>query len=363
MPPLWPRPHYPGLVRRRLLFVFIALLLILLGFEGLFRVLETHVRGLLGPFEIEEVPEPLGFDPFHEVGHLDRNDVMNAAGYRGPLHGTEREPNTFRVAVLGDSFTFGWGVAEQEAWPALLQARLAAELPGLSVEVLNFGVPGYNTWLQLLHWQRVVSRYRPDAVLLGYYSNDAAIDRRVPDVYRLCPLPGPTAPRLFAAAQGRSALVRGVHDLVWFVRVGSPVPPWDSDVVLREEHYGFACSMAWLVELSEDVHASGARFAVVQLPHMDGLDDPFDPEAAAQERLKAALDARGIATINLYPRLAGTDPDLVNNADDHPDAAGNQALLHALWPVTGQWLLARGLVLRSESKQDGPPPSPEAGRP
>ncbi len=328
-----------------------GLLLCLLGFELLFRGLETHVRGLLGPFEIDEVPEPLGFDPFHEVGHLDRNDVMNAAGYRGPVRTVSRTPNSFRVAVLGDSFTFGWGVAADEAWPALLEARLASELAGLDVQVLNFGVPGYNTWTQLLHWQRVISRYRPDAVLLGYYSNDAAIDRRVPNVYRLCPLPAPTWPRRFAAAQEHSALVRGVHDLTWFVRHGSPVPPWDAGVVLDEEHFGFLCSMAWLEELQDDVMATGGQFAVVQLPHMEGLDEADDSEKGAQERLKAGLHARGIATDHLYPRMVGADSASVNNADHHPNAAGNRLLLDAMWPVTGQWLLAQGLVLRAEAAQ------------
>ena len=330
---------------RRLLQALGATLLALLLFEGVFRLLETHVRGLLGPFEIDEVPEPLGFEPFHAVGHLDRDDVMNAAGYRGPLRRPERTDRSFRVAVLGDSFTFGWGVAAEEAWPALLEARLAEQLPGADVEVLNFGVPGYNTWLQLLHWQRVVSRYQPDAVLLGYYSNDAAIDRRVPNVYRLCPLESAPGPRRSAAAQERSALVRGVHDLSWFVRTGSPVPPWDSDVVLRQDHYGFRCSMLWLDQLAEDVRASGSQLAVVQLPHLDGVDDPLDPERAAQERLLATIDALGVPTVNLYPALQGLDPRAINNADDHPNAAGNQALLDALWQVTGQWLLARGLVL------------------
>jgi hypothetical protein len=336
-------------VRRRLLFAFVALVLILLGFEGLFRVLETTVRGLVGPGEFE-APSVLGFDPFQEVEHLDRNDVMNAAGYRGALRTTSRAGNSFRVAVLGDSFTFGWGVAEEEAWPALLEARLVAELGGLDVEVLNFGVPGYNTWLQLLQWRQVVSRYRPDAVLLGYYSNDAAIDREVPNVYRLCPVPPPPGSRLFAAAEERSALARAAHDLVWFVRTGSPMQPWDSAVVLREEHYGFACSMAWLEQLQDDVVATGGQLAVVQLPHMERLDEVDDSEKGAQGRLKAGLDARGIATDHLYPRLAGADSASMNNADHHPNAAGNRLLLDAMWPVTGQWLLAQGLVLRSEAE-------------
>ena len=345
-------------MRRRLLFTGLAILLALLAFEGLFRVLETRVRGLLGPFEIDEVPEPLGFDPFHEVGHLDRNDVMNAAGYRGPERPTERAPGSFRVAVLGDSFTFGWGVAAEDAWPALLEARLAAHAPGARVEVLNFGVPGYNTWLQLLHWRRVVSRYQPDAVLLGYYSNDAAIDRRVPNVHRLCPLPAPRSARMFAAAQERSALVRGIHDLAWFVRQGSPVPPWGSDMVLREDHYGFACSMHWLAELDADVRATGAGFSVVQLPHMEGLGQEPDEEIAAQERLVAALRSRGIATSHLYPRMAGADGRAVNNADAHPNVLGNQLILEALWPEGGQWLLAQALVRGAEApKQSDPDPS------
>ena len=342
-------------MRRRLLFVLILLLGLTLAFEGLFRLLETRVRGLLGPFEIEEVPDPLGFEPFHEVGHLDRDDVMNALGYRGPARPHDRTDGTFRVAVLGDSFTFGWGVAADEAWPALLEERLATHLPGTAVEVLNFGVPGYNTWLQLLHWQRVVARYQPDAVLLGYYSNDAAIDRRVPNVYRLCPLEPPPGPARSAALQERLAIARGIHDLSWFVRVGSPVPPWDSGVVLRPEHYGFRCSMEWLRQLADDVEASGARFAVVQVPHLDGLDDPFDPEAAAQARLGAAVRELGIATVDLYPALRGRDPAEVNNADDHPNVAGNAAILEALWPVTGQWLMARALALSAGSKQDDPP--------
>jgi lysophospholipase L1-like esterase len=334
---------------RRVLYV--AVLLALGGgvIEGFCRLAERATDVLLGPFEIDVVPDVLGFDPHHEIGHLDLTTYANEGGYNGPFRPTDRAPGTFRVAVLGDSFTFGWGVQAEEAWPALLEERLAAGLAGTGVtaEVLNFGVPGYNTWLQLLHWQRVVSRYTPDAVLLGYYSNDAVIDRRVPNVYALCPLEPPRWPALFAAAQERSAIVRVAHDLYWVARAGSPLAPWGGPEALQPGNYGFRCSIEWAAMLASDVEATGASFAVVQLPHMEDLDDPGDGERAAQERLRSALEERGITTDDAYPGLAGLDPADVINADKHPNVAGNRAILEALWPVTGQWLLAQALARAS----------------
>ena len=48
------------------------------------------------------------------------------------------------LVALGDSVTFGWGVAESETFLRLVEARLGALLPQEPVEVLNFGIPGYN---------------------------------------------------------------------------------------------------------------------------------------------------------------------------------------------------------------------------
>ncbi|MCO4771908.1 MAG: hypothetical protein KDA24_17890 [Deltaproteobacteria bacterium] len=346
---------------RRLTFAALTLGMALLVIEGFCRLAERTSDVLLGPFEIEEVPEVLGFEPHHEIGHLDLVTHANEGGYNGPFHPEARAADTFRVAVLGDSFTFGWGVQASEAWPALLEARLDAELAtsGVDAEVLNFGVPGYNTWLQLLHWRRVVSAYRPDAVLLGYYSNDAVIDRRVPNVYRLCPLPPPQGPARVARAQELSAAARVAHDLYWVAKTGSPLAPWAGPAVLREEHHGFACSMEWAVELASEVEAAGLPFSVVQLPHMEDLDDPSDPEGLAQKRLAAALGRRGIATQDLHPTLAGLEPDVVSNADQHPNAAGHRAIAEGLWPITGQWLLAQGLSLAARAKRaQGEPRTP-----
>jgi|GEM_PF-2100281 len=351
----------PRSLPRTLLFGSLVVVGALAAVEGFCRIAERTTDVLLGPFEIDVVPDVLGFEPNHPIGHLDLETRANEGGYNGTFYPPSRRPGTYRVAVLGDSFTFGWGVPADEAWPALLQQRLDESLAGSGVqaEVLNFGVPGYNTWLELLHWRRVVSRYRPDAVLLGYYSNDAVLDRRVPNVYPICPLEPPVGPARWAALQERLAMARVAHDLYWVARTGSPLAPWSGPDVLVPGHFGFECSMAWAAELAADVEASGARFAVVQLPHMEDLNDPADAERAAQERLVAALTARGIATDDLYPALAGLDPAAVINEDRHPNKAGNVAVLQGLWPVTGQWLLAQALAASTGSS--GTPRDPPSG--
>ncbi|HVS19503.1 MAG TPA: hypothetical protein VMT18_12935, partial [Planctomycetota bacterium] len=66
---------------------------------------------------------------------------INAAGFRGPPV-TPRRAGELRVALVGDSFTFGNGVSFEDT----LGQALAAELGRLGREavVFNCGVPGYN---------------------------------------------------------------------------------------------------------------------------------------------------------------------------------------------------------------------------
>jgi acyl-CoA thioesterase-1 len=73
------------------------------------------------------------------------------------------------VAVLGDSLTAGFGVAAEEAFPALLQARLARE--GYDYRVVNAGVSGDTTagGLRRVDW---VLRAKPEVVIVALGAND-----------------------------------------------------------------------------------------------------------------------------------------------------------------------------------------------
>jgi hypothetical protein len=100
---------------------------------------------------------------------------VNAQGFRGPEVAQTKPAGTLRIACIGDSHTFGYGVADGETWPARLQELLRARFPVHGLEVLNCGVDAYDT-LQEVRWmQRRVLAFDPDLVILQYYVNDTAV--------------------------------------------------------------------------------------------------------------------------------------------------------------------------------------------
>ena len=63
-----------------------------------------------------------------------------------------------RVVVVGDSLTYGAGIAEQHTYSAILQRLLEQRL---DVEVLNLGISGYQTTDVLNLLQEYVPRLQP----------------------------------------------------------------------------------------------------------------------------------------------------------------------------------------------------------
>ncbi len=73
------------------------------------------------------------------------------------------------VLFLGDSLTAGYGLAESEAFPALVERELAAE--GVEARVVNAGVSGETTAGGLARLDWVLSQ-GPDVVVIGLGGND-----------------------------------------------------------------------------------------------------------------------------------------------------------------------------------------------
>lgn len=73
------------------------------------------------------------------------------------------------IVVLGDSLTAGLGVAREEAYPALLEARLKRE--GYAYRVVNAGVSGDTSagGLRRVDW---TLRLKPDIVIVALGAND-----------------------------------------------------------------------------------------------------------------------------------------------------------------------------------------------
>ncbi|HEY9421885.1 MAG TPA: GDSL-type esterase/lipase family protein, partial [Thermoanaerobaculia bacterium] len=91
---------------------------------------------------------------------------INKAGLRGPEVEPE-QPGTFRVLALGDSFTFGVGAREEEAYPARLQEILRSR--GIGAQVLNAGAPGFGVPDAVAWYQRWGRPLNPDAIVLAVF--------------------------------------------------------------------------------------------------------------------------------------------------------------------------------------------------
>jgi lysophospholipase L1-like esterase len=99
---------------------------------------------------------------------------VNAAGFRDRDRQAVPAAGTRRIAVLGDSIAFGWGVRADQRFTDRLETILNEDAAGTATrtEVLNFAVPGYNSVMELATLRDAVLPSRPDALVLALVNND-----------------------------------------------------------------------------------------------------------------------------------------------------------------------------------------------
>ena len=100
--------------------------------------------------------------------------ATNSWGLRGPEVSTDTL--TRRVLVLGDSYTFGWGVDDEAGFVRLLET----ELQGTRIEFINGGLPGYSIFQQIRMLDYVRQRTKIHAVVATIsLANDPIDEKRI----------------------------------------------------------------------------------------------------------------------------------------------------------------------------------------
>jgi len=74
------------------------------------------------------------------------------------------------IAAVGDSLTAGYGVGEEQAYPALLEKRLLRD--GYFIRVVNAGISGETSSGVLSRIEWVIGSLKPDIVILETGAND-----------------------------------------------------------------------------------------------------------------------------------------------------------------------------------------------
>lgn len=95
-------------------------------------------------------------------------------GWRGEPFDARAEPGVVRIACVGDSNVFGWGVAEHETWPARLQHEL--EAAGRPAQVFNLGVPNTDVEEKVALTEQIAFALECEIVIVGLHFDDLMLE-------------------------------------------------------------------------------------------------------------------------------------------------------------------------------------------
>lgn len=241
-------------------------------------------------------------------------------GHRGAPVEPARTPGRARVLVLGDSFTYGLGVQDEETFCA----RLAAGLPGL--EVVNAGVNGYGTGQQLLALREEGLAFAPDVVIVGFFANDLADNVSGPTRERFVLEDGELRERAAADASGAKAPTNRPERRRWLrhsfvyrflsdrmkdrgaaARAAEAAQAAVLSGAPREQAWQLA--FALLREIHRTAREHGARMLLLAIPDRAQVEPGALVAGAAgvdrdvQERLRAFAEAEGLPLVDPLPAL------------------------------------------------------------
>jgi lysophospholipase L1-like esterase len=273
---------------------------------------------------------------------------INAKGLRGPEIDYAKPPGVFRVLYLGDSVTFGFGLADHaETFPYRVAEVLREH--GDAVETVNAGVDGYSPWQERLFLEREGLRYDPDLVVVTFVLNDvteklslvrfggssegfqlensylSAVDRLMSHSAIV-----QTARRVGARARFGDDIREGAIRQQW-VEVRALVDRPD-DPEIREAWTMTADNLRGLFAVA-DVH--DVPVLLVLVPFRFQLDDPEGSSVPQREALALASEA-GVAAIDLLPILTtrmrerGETPDDYFLDADHLTALGSEIVARSI---------------------------------
>jgi hypothetical protein len=153
------------------------------------------VFGAIAGATLVEVGLRLRPSPREDLGHLETDPVLhhrlrkswtgrvhgipfetNALGLRDREYDAAKPPGTFRIFMLGDSFTEGGGLALDDTVARRVERGLTRARCGQRVEVVNGGTVSYSPILEYLQLKTIGLGLEPDLIVLNFDMTDVHDD-------------------------------------------------------------------------------------------------------------------------------------------------------------------------------------------
>lgn len=234
-----------------------------------------------------------------------------------------RDPRTWRVAVMGDSIVFGWGVDDGATVAEGLAAGLAGRL-GADVEVINAAQPGYSTAQTARFLRDVVQDYRPDVVVvfLAMHDHNRVL---VSDLEHLEGARGAGAGLRVALARHSRLYQVGRQWLVPLNAEPFLMPEADAGEV-RVPRVSDAERGALLAELRTLVSGWGGALALGHMPFLGDLEEPHPIERQGAAWAEGFAAAEQVPLVDLRGCCGpGAGHLVLPNDPGHLTAEGNLA--------------------------------------
>ena len=97
---------------------------------------------------------------------------INSHGFRDYEYNKNKDKNTYRILVLGDSTTYGYGIKMEHSYPKVLENLLNKNFKDKKIEVLNLGVSGFNFIDYYNLYIEYGAQFQPDSIIIGAMKND-----------------------------------------------------------------------------------------------------------------------------------------------------------------------------------------------
>jgi lysophospholipase L1-like esterase len=256
------------------------------------------------------------------------NDTLvqtNSLGLRDHEYGP-KAPGELRILSIGDSYTFGQGVALEETFSKVLERRLQARFPETHVSVIVAAAPGWNTRQMTLAFEDLHGPLGADLVLVTFVAGN--------DVHSNWEFDGQLRQHI---AHPLGVLGQHLHTVRLLRRFA-----WPAELFLgNREPWRIAYTIELLRTLEQEIQAAGLPYLMLVVParhqirsRVVRLVDWLDRLGLGwfvllpNTRVIEHFRQDGVAYVDLLPPLAARDPiePIVFEYDAHANAAGHRLI-------------------------------------
>jgi len=252
----------------------------------------------------------------------------NSHGLRDREYSVDKPRDTYRIVMLGDSTTLGWGDPQDQTIPKILERELnRSGIPGYrNCEVLNAGVGNYDTVQEVAHYGTYDRAFHPDLVILDYFINDAE------------PVPIERHTALLSRSYLVAFAIARYDALLQFAGLRPKWNDYYADLYV-DGRPGLMAAEAALADLTHATRADGSALLVTMIPELHQINTSY-PFSHEQQKIKDTLAALDVPVIDLIDGLRGHGPEntlWATPADPHPNPKANALIAAQILP----WVLRK----------------------